>query len=326
MGTRSISILRDHAHVLLILPLVIIVMTWPVLPELFNGDDFWLHNPNPDAFHRIWDSWHVGKVLAGQAELWYTVDMFHPQGASLVFQHFSFPHALLLLAVGKVMPTDSAYNLLFMLILAFNGFSAYVLIRHLVKDKWVALFGAVVAVLGISFSHSGAVPDLICIGTMPLTLYFFHRAFFEGRSLFAALAGFCAGITAFIGMYTFAFILFSAAIYAAFLLPARWRRREFWRLLFVFGLLCAAIGALRIYPIVADAAILQEGLARYDGLKRSNDALEYLVHSRNPFTGRLLHALFNVPPDEGYRYDIAYLGYINLFFLACALRRTRGRP
>ncbi len=324
MRAHLASLMRNHWHVLLIVPLVVIVMTWPVLPELFNGDVFWSHNPSPDVFLRIWDSWHVGQVLAGQAELWYTVDMYHPRGASLVFQSFSFPHALLLLALSKVMPADSANNLIFMLILCFNGFSAYVLIRHLLKDKWVALFGAVVAMLGISFSHSLTVPDLICIGTLPLTLYFFHRAVFEDRRLFAALAGFCAGITAFIGIYSFAFILLSTAFYAVFLLPSRWRQREFWRLLLVIALFCAAIGALRLYPMIADAAAFQDGLAKYHGWERSNDVLEFFVHSGNPFTGSLLRFLFNVPPDSGYRYNIAYLGYINLFFLACALLRKKG--
>jgi len=323
--TRWISGLRNHAHVLLIVPLVVIVMTWPTFPQLFNGDEFWVQNATLDVLHRIWDSWHVGQVLAGHAELWYTTDMYHPGGASLVFQHFSFPHALLMLALRQVMPADSANNLLFMLILVFNGLSAYVLIQHLLKDKWVALFGAVVAILGISFSYSNTVPDLICIGTLPLTLYFFHRACFEGRPLFAALAGFCAGITAFIGMYTFAFILLSVASYAAFLLPARWRYSEFWRPLLVFALLCAAIGALRIYPMMADADVFQEGLAKYRGWKRSHDVLEFFVHSHNPFTGNLLHSIFNVSTDAAYQYNIAYLGYINLFFLACALLRKKGR-
>ena len=50
------------------------------------------------------------------------------------------------------MPVDNANNLIFLLILFFNGISAYVLILHLLKDKWVALFGAVVAAIGISFS------------------------------------------------------------------------------------------------------------------------------------------------------------------------------
>ena len=325
MRIRGAAWLNNHLHVLLIVPLVVTVMTWPVLPELFNGDDFWLHNPNADAFQRIWDSWHVGKVLAGQAELWYTTDLYHPRGWSMVFQHFSFTHALLLLTLKSVMPTDSAYNLLFMLILNFNGFSAYVLIRHLLNDKWVALFGAVVAVLGVSFSQNNVVPDLICIGTMPLTLYFFHRAIFENRLLFAALAGFCAGITAFIGMYTFAFILLSAALYAAFLVPARWRQSEFWRLLLVFALLCALSSALRMYPILTDAEVLQAGLTRYDDWEGSFDLLQYFVHSHNPFTGSLLHSLFHVRPAAVYPDSFAYLGFINLFFLACALLRKRGR-
>ena len=129
---------RKHSHVLLIVPLVVIVMTWPTLPELFNGDEYWLHTAGSDPVTRIWDAWHIGKVLSGQAELWYTYDMFHPRGASLVFQHYSLPHVLLQLALTQVMPTDSAYNLLFMLILCFNGYSAYVLIQHLLKDKWAA--------------------------------------------------------------------------------------------------------------------------------------------------------------------------------------------
>ena len=325
MLSHCLGRLRNHFHAILIVPLVVIVMTWPVLPQLFNGDAFWLHTADGDAYHRIWDSWHIGQVLAGQADLWHTDDMFHPRGSSLVFQHFSFPHALLLLALKKVMPTDSAYNLLYLVILCFNGFSAYVLIQHLLKDKWAALFGAVALVLGVSSRHTNPVPDLICIGTLPLTLYFFHRACFENRRLFAALAGFCAGITAFIGMYTFVFILLSAAIYAAFLLPGRWRQWEFWRLLLVFALLCAAISALRIYPIIADADALQEGLARYATRERSFDFIGYFVHGHNPITWGLLRSAFDLPLIVDSDYATGYLGYINLFFLACALLLKKQR-
>lgn len=316
---------RQHSHVLLIVPLVVIAMTWPTLPELFNGDAFWLHTnlAVSDPLHRIWDAWHIGKVLSGQAEFWYTYDMYHPRGASLAFQHFSFPHAFLQLALTQVMPVDSVYNLLFMLILCFNGFSAYVLILHLVRDKWAALFGAVVSVLGISFSQGRVVPDLICIGTIPLTLYFFHRAFFEDRRFFAALAGICAGITAFIGIYNFGFILLSTAVYAAFLAPSLWRQALFWRLLLLFALPCAAIASIRIYPMVADTTVFNVGLARYDGRIRSEDLLDHFVYTGNPFTGGLLHSVFKSPPDA--QYQSGYLGYINLFFLACALLRLRRR-
>ena len=324
MRMQAISRLRNHWHVLLILPLVIIVMTWPTVLRLFDADEFWVHNHNWDINHRLWDSWHLGQVLAGRAELWYSVDMYHPQGASLVFQHISFPHALFLLGLKPLLSADDANNLFFLLILIFNGFSAYVLVLHLNRDKWVALFGAVVVALGISFSGRSSVADLICIGTLPLTIYFIHRAIFECRPFFAALAGFCAGITAFIGMYTFAFILLSTAAYAAFLLPKRWRQVEFWRLLIVFAAVCAAISVVRIYPILADATIRQEGLTKYESLGwHSLDVLNYFVHTRNPFTGRLQHSLFNVPSGE--RFGTSYLGYINIAFLACALLRTERR-
>ena len=325
MLSESLVRLRNHAHVLLILPVVILVMTWPTAARVFDSDRFWVHNHTWDISHRLWDSWHLGQVLAGQAELWYSFDTFHPHGASLVFQNIVFPHALLVLALKPLLPPDNANNLIFLLTLCFNGMSAYVLILHLLKDKWVALFGAVVAATGISFSSKGSDPVLIIFGTMPLSLYFFHRALHESRVRFAALAGFCAGITAFIGMYTLAFILIGAATYAAYLLPARWRQGEFWRLLLLFGVICAGISALRIYPILADAEIRQEGLAKYESVIRSHDVLDYFVHSRNPFTGRLLDSVFHVPP--GVIHKNIYLGYINLFFLAYALlsRHTRRK-
>ncbi|MYD10009.1 MAG: hypothetical protein F4X02_08180 [Chloroflexi bacterium] len=323
MLSQLLGRLRSHWHVLLILPLVILVMTWPTAARVVDTDRFWVHNHTWDIFHRIWDSWHLGQVLAGRAELWYSLDTFHPQGASLVFQSFSFTHALMLLVLKQALSTDNAHNLIFLLILCFNGAGAYVLILHLLKDKWVALFGAVVAATGISFSSKGSDPVLICIGTMPLTLYFFHRAHLESRRLFAALAGFSTGITAFVGMYTFAYILMATAIYTAFLLPARWRQREIWRLLLLFTVIGAAISALRIYPMLADAEILREGLTRYESFALSHDVLDYFVHSRNPFTGRFLDSVFNVPPDVIHKN--IYLGYINLFFLACALLSRRAR-
>ena len=271
MGSQWLKSLRNHWHVLLIVPLVVIVMTWPTLPEIFNGDEIWFHNRSSDVFLRIWDAWHIGRVLAGQAELWRTTDMFHPQGASLVFQSYSFPHALLMLALVKLMPADSAENLLFLLILCFNGISAYALAVHFLRDKWAALFGALVAVVGISIAQSNTVPDLICIGTMPLALLYLHRALAEDRRLYAVLAGVCAGITAFISMYIFVMILISAVALAAFRLPSRWRQRPYWRQLLVFALVCAAIGAMRIAPMIADRPALQAGLAKYEGQRRTAD-------------------------------------------------------
>ena len=247
MGTRCISILRNHWHVLLIVPLVVIVMTWPTFARIFDGDEFWLHVEHRDKWLRFWDAWHLERVFAGQAELFYTDSLFHPEGVSLAWQHVIYPHAVLFLIFEKVMPADSAYNLLFLLMLCFNAFCAYLLIYYFINDKWIALFGAVVAAVSVPFPHGSTSPDLILIGTLPLTIYFLYRAVEECRWRFAALAGLCAGFTAFISLYTLVFILFTTSICAVYLALSRWRQPAFWCQLLMIIVICGSI-ALRIYP------------------------------------------------------------------------------
>lgn len=309
--------MRNHWHVLLIAPLVVIVMTWPTFARIFDGDEFWLHVEHRDKWLRFWDAWHLERVLAGQGELYYTDSLFHPDGVSLAWQQIVYPHAALLLMLKKVMPADSAYNLLFLLILCFNAFCTYALIQHFIDDKWIALFGAVVAAVSVPFPHGNTSPDLIMLGTLPLTIYFLCRAIRESRWRFTALAGFCAGMTAFISLYVFVFILFTASIFAVYLALSRWRQPAFWRHPSLMVVICASISILRIYPIVADAPGFQAGSAFYQDRLRSNDVLDFFVLSPNPFSGEFLHALFNVPPDSTHKR--AYLGYINLFFIGCAI-------
>ena len=101
------------------------------------------------------------------------------------------------------MPADSAYNLLFLLLLCFNACCAYPLIRYLIKDKWIALFGALVVGVSVPFLGNSTIPDLIMMGTIPLTIYFFLCQVAEMCWIFAALAGACAGATASISVKIF---------------------------------------------------------------------------------------------------------------------------
>ncbi|MYH72403.1 MAG: hypothetical protein F4153_07485, partial [Acidimicrobiia bacterium] len=123
------SLLRNHWHVLLIVPLVVIVMTWPAFARIIDSEEYWFHTGHWDFWLEIWDAWHIERVLTGQTELYYTDSLFHPNGVSLVWQLASYPHALMLIVLRKLMPADSAYNLLFLLMLCFNAFCAYPLIH-----------------------------------------------------------------------------------------------------------------------------------------------------------------------------------------------------
>ena len=318
MRALFVSLPRNHWQALLIVPLVIIAMTWPLLPRIFDRGEFWLHGGQHDRWLDIWNAWHVERVLAGQADYYFSDTIFHPAGLNLAFQHIALPHALLFIVFDKFMPADDAYNLLYLLTLLFNAFGGYLLIQHLTEDKLTATFGA--AVLGLSphFVQGTTVPDIILIGTFPLALYCFQRSLVETRLRFAALAGFCAGITAFIGMYTYVITLLALGIYGVFLAWGRWRRAEFWSQLLLFCAVCAPISLLRVYPMVADATVYAEGLQGYGyGMSRSSDVLRYIIPTGNPVTEDFLRAVFQVAPAE--RHNNGYLGYINLFLLACAI-------
>ena len=221
------------------------------------------------------------------------------------------------------MPADSAYNLLFLLMLCFNAFCAYPLIHYLINDKWIALFGAVVVGVSVPFLGSSTIPDHIMIGTTPLTIYFFLRQVSEKRWIFAALAGACAGTTAFIGIYNFVIILMTVSIIAVFLAVSHWKQPAFWRGLLLFAIICGSICSFRFYPMFVDTSILKEGLETHLGRARSNDVLECCVVTENPFTGDLFRKALAFPSDsenDSTRLgnSHAYLGYINLFLVLCA--------
>ena len=150
-----------------------------------------------------------------------------------------------------------------------------------------------------------------------MTIYFLRRSVIEGRWLFAALAGLCAGLTAFISLYIFALILLAVAIYSVFLVWPRLTQKSVWLQHILLVGVCGAIAVFRVYPMIIDKALLSEGLGFYQDRLPSRDLLDFFVLTRNPFTGNTLGSLFNVPPDALHR--DAYLGYINLFFLICAL-------
>ena len=262
----------------------------------------------------------------GRPNYYYTDTIFHPEGLSLAFQHIALPHALLLIVFNKFMPVDDAYNALYILMLCFNALCGYVLVQHLLGDKWIALFGAAVIGLSPHFLQGTTVPDIILIGTFPLAIYCFHRALVEDRRLFAALAGICVGITAFIGMYTYVITFLTLGIYGFYLSLSRWRQGCLLApSTTVFGGMRSHQLYIRVFPMIADTIVLNEGLQRHHhGLPRSHDILQYFIPTGNPITEDSLRALFQVPPTE--RHNSAYLGYINLFFLACAiLLRPRWR-
>ncbi len=330
MKWRFVQILRNHWPVLLIVPLVVIVTTWPTFPRIFDADEFWLHVSHQDKWLKFWDAWHFGQVLNGQADLYHSDYQYHPQGLSLAFRAFIFPHALLMVALETILPADDAYNLLYLLILCFNGFCGYLLISHLMKDKWIALYGTIVIVTIAPTPYGSTVPDLTMIGTLPLTLYFFHRFLSERRARLAGFAGICAGITPFISVYVFAIIALSIGIVALLQPLSRWKQLSYWLGLLAFAVACGSVSMLRFYPMLQDQTNLRGANEIYAEVLHSTDLLEHFSLSSNPISGAIFGAIVDTNNDfetssKRREYKNAYLGYINLFLIACAFVLSRRR-
>ena len=103
-----------------------------------------------------------------------------------------------------------------------------------------------------------------------------------------------------------------------------WKQPVFWRGLLPFAIICASISAFRFYPMFIDASILKEGLETHLDRVRSNDVLECCVFPANPITGDLYHKVFDIRIEQEQHSVLqginnAYLGYINLFFILCAI-------
>ena len=94
-------------------------------------------------------------------------------------------------------------------------------------------------------------------------------------------------------MYTFVVALLTLGIYGVYLSLSRWRQAAFWRHVLVFCALCGLVSLVRVYPMIADTSVYQEGLRGYGyGLARSHDVLRYFIPTRNPITEDWLRALF----------------------------------
>ena len=137
-------LLRKHLHFIIVVTLLTLVVTFPTILYVFRTDVIWLPTNDPDIYLHLWDAWYGKLVLTGQADRLYTNLLFYPQGLSLVRHPLGLPNVITTAALNIILPLSNAYNLAYLLIIISCALSAYVYLLWLFKDKWTALFGAVI--------------------------------------------------------------------------------------------------------------------------------------------------------------------------------------
>ena len=323
--SRLRGALIEHLPFLVLIPLLLLAMTWPTIIQVFDGSGFWLVQHNIDANMLFWDAWYFQRMLAGQADLLFTDLLFHPQGVSLAYHNFSLPHMALLSLLQLFMPADNAFNLAYLLLVGAVAASGYVYLHYLFRDRWLACFGVIVfALCGFVLARPAQI-HISFIATIPLSLYCFHRAVAEDRPRLALLAGAITGATAYIGLYTLVSLLIMLGCYVVAFARRRWRSRRYWLLAALMAGCTVAIALPRLAPMLSDAAALSGAMSKNADLEIGTDLMWHFVNFKHPSLGPLLTSLLPIVDRPGWD-RVVYLGYIPLALLCLALwqRKTRS--
>ncbi len=318
------SALRHHLPFLIIMPLLIVVMTWPTMARVFDFDSFWLVQDNIDANMLFWDAWYFEQLITGQADYFFTGLLFHPQGVSLAFHNFSLPHMFVLTVLKTILPPANAFNLTYLVLVFLNAAAGYVYLNYLFRDKWIALFGSVVFGASAFIISRPATVQISFIATVPLSLYYLHRGLVEERLYLILISSALIGATAFIGLYTLVCLLIIVSFYIVVIALYRWRMAKYWLSVVLLLSVSAAIVYIRVYPMFSDPAGLSGALAKNEGFELGTDLIWYFVNYKHPILTPLFQSLFPIVDRPGWD-RVVYLGYIPLALLALSLLTQKTR-
>ncbi len=321
---RLFSLMREHRHILVIVTLLTLVMTFPTILYVFRTDVFWLPvGQDGDALTEIWDLWYGKLFLSGQADRFFSDRIFYPRGVSLVYHPLNLPYIIVVNALKAIMPVSNAFSLAYMLIIFTSTLAAYVYTRWLFQDNWIALLGALIFGFSPHVVGHPNHPNNALVATIPLLVYGFHRGIREDRGKLVIVAGLLTGATSVINIYAYVCAVVSLGLMGCAFAASRWRSRRFWQLI-AFLLVSIIITSLwRIYPMAASSQSLDSALGWRGGGEIRTDLISYFVNHGNPFAGPVASELLQ--PAGYWLSHTSFLGYLPLILVAVGLinRKTR---
>ena len=317
-------ILREHLHFLVITAVLILVMTFPTIEYVFRTDVFWLPTgKSSDVFIEMWDVWYGQQVLSGQADRFFTDLMFYPQGVSLVYHPINFPYVIMVNALQAILPVSNAFCLAYLLIIYMSALSAYIYLHYLMKDKWIALFGAVLFGCSPHVIGHPHHPNNALIATLPLAIYFFHRGIQEKRWILVTVSGLLTGLTSIINIYAYVCTLMIIGLGICGLAWSKWRDKRYWRYVILLMLAIALASLWRLAPMLSDSQSFGAALEWSDS-ERNQDLISFFVNHRNPIVGPALDsaadAIFPREQENARGFSpTSYLGYLPLLLIGVSL-------
>ncbi len=319
MMSAALRLISAHRHFIIIVPLLTLVMSYPTILYIFDSEVIW--HPaggNLDSNIEFWDAWYGSKVLAGQADRYYTNLMFYPEGVSLKYHPFFWPHVLLAWALGGFLTITNALSLGFTLVILSSAFSAYIYALWLFQDKWIALFGAVIFGFCPHIMGHAQGPYTGWLAPFPLVLYFFHRGMRENRRLLVIVSGLLTGLTTLIVFYAFVMLLMCLGFFSLAFAVSRWRDRRFWLSVLLLVSAIAVASVWRLAPLMDNTESTFDTMMWHGFSEYKADALALIVNYGNPVLGRPMADFFGIQSASRLS-KTNYLGYLPLLLICLGL-------
>lgn len=317
------------AVVLLLYSAVSVAMTWPLAPRMFT------HIPDggADLWHNLWNQWlwagHARSVFSGgmRSGVWFTRDLFFPDGTDLTFHTHSFFNVIMALPVSISTGPGPAYNLCVLAGGTMCGFFQWVLVRDLTGNSSAAFVSGLVFAWfpqRVEFSLENI--NLHACQFMPLTACLLLRVLREGGKTRAAALGSAWTLNALCSWHLgleLTLVLIGVALWEVTMRPP-----PFGRILRDLSL-AAAIALLLISPFVTPLILrIAEGetwFRKNPTLQPIDIAFLFYPMPEHPIWGDAMREVHRLRAYSGAGY-VCYLGLVPVT-LACAamVRRVPGR-
>ncbi|MBI2061761.1 MAG: hypothetical protein HYT87_18640 [Nitrospirae bacterium] len=171
-GLGSSTATRAGAVDGLVQLLAALVLTWPLAPHLFDR----LGGNAGDPLQTLWSWWWLHDAIMSLKNPFFSDHVYHPQGATLIFQTFDLPSAAIAFPFWGVLPPVAIYNVAVLFAFILTGYGMVRLLRELGVDRFTAHGMAILfSATPYHMAHAMGHQQLVNMGWIPLFLVRAHR-------------------------------------------------------------------------------------------------------------------------------------------------------
>ncbi len=199
-----------------------VAISWPVIQSFSTS----LPGPPEDNFLFFWNFWWMTeKVIGDGGSLIHTSYLFYPEGAHLFFHSWSFFNLALSVVLNQVMNLYATYNLIALHTYPVAGLGAFVLVRYLTRNSYIALLGGFLFAF-CPYHHARLLHhiNLMSIQFIPFFVLFYIKAIRQGGKSNTLLAAVFLLLNA---LCTWTYLIFGLLFIFLSYLYLALRRRQF---------------------------------------------------------------------------------------------------